>query len=91
MAPRLVAFKGPLRPGYPGRERGELSFAPAHYVPLLRTLGVSCVVPPLDILCYNYCIILYYYCIILCIMNLVHCVSLLWTLGVSCVVPPWDI
>ncbi len=44
MAPKFVAFKGPLGPNYPGRERGEVAFGPGHYVPLLRGLGVSCVV-----------------------------------------------
>jgi hypothetical protein len=44
LCPKIVAFKGPLAIGSPHREPDEIAFTPAEYVPILRDLGVSCVV-----------------------------------------------
>ena len=44
ICPKFVAFKGPLAEDSPLRESGELAFTPEHYAPMLRDLGVTCVV-----------------------------------------------
>ena len=44
MAPKLIAFKGPLDPDYPTYQPGEIALPPEDCAERLRELGVSCVV-----------------------------------------------
>ena len=44
ICPKFVAFKGPLSVGSPYLQPGEIALPPSEYVPVLRQLGVTCVV-----------------------------------------------
>jgi hypothetical protein len=44
VAPKLIAFKGPLDPDYPTYQPGEIALPPEDCAERLRELGVSCVV-----------------------------------------------
>ena len=44
MAPKLIAFKGPLEPDHPALQPGEIALPPEDCAERLRGLGVSCVV-----------------------------------------------
>ena len=45
VCPKFLAFKGPLRPGHPARQEGEVAFPAEHYARLFRNMGVRAVVP----------------------------------------------
>jgi hypothetical protein len=44
VCPKFLAFKGPLRPGHPAREDGEVAFPAGHYARLFAGMGVAAVV-----------------------------------------------
>ena len=44
VCPKFLAFKGPLRPGHPCKQHGEVAFSAGHYAKMFRTMGVRAVV-----------------------------------------------
>ena len=46
VCPKFLAFKGPLRPGHPDQQDGEVAFPAGYYAKMFRGLGVHAVVGP---------------------------------------------